>query len=168
MRITTLKKNETDIRLLVQRLYPNLEVGMRTKAEKAMVKANPHLKKAGAFRSGIIVSIPAIQGITVKPAAKSDDPVEEVQDLLLGAVKEFNEKTERSMSQALEDIERQMEVLDNEEVAPVIKKQEKTRAIAEQLTESLVRRKEVVKEEQEAQNELFQKIYKDLKAMPAW
>lgn len=168
MRITTLKENETDVRLLVKRLYPNLEEGMRTKVEKAMVRANPHLKKAGAFRSGIIVGIPVIQGITVKPAAKSDDPVEEVQDLLMDSVKEYNENTERSMSKALEDIEGQMEILNNKEVAAVIRKREKTQAIAKQLTESLAKRKELVKEEQEAQNELFQKIYEDLKAMPEW
>ena len=169
MPLVTIKKNETTISLLVMRLYSDLDETSREKVEKALKKANPHLTDMRELKPGAVVSLPEIPGIKPKPATVGDDPQDELQTLLMGAVKSYAKITARRMSELQKEINFQQKMLHDDAVIKAIQKQgQVTEDLAKRLKEFLDEQRKTLEQEQSVQKELFEKILDDLKALSQW
>ncbi len=162
MRLTTLKKSETDLSPAAQRLYPNLSESSRKKVETALLKANPHLAETGAFRPGTVVNLPEAPGLKPKAGQAGDDPVDEMLGQLKGAVGSYREDQAKRLDEALADVAGQEEILKDKEVAAAIKKSAEASKLAKELVASLRERQKLLAVEKKVQEEVFAKIMEDL------
>lgn len=165
MRLTTLNASETDVRTLARRLYPNLSESSRKNVEAALLKANPHLAETGAFRPGVVVTLPDSPEFKPKPDLVGDDTVDEMFGQLKGAMGSYREGQAKRLGEALAEVAGQEEILKNKEVAAAIKKSSEASEIAKELAASLRERQKLLAVEKRAQEELFAKIMEDLGAL---
>jgi len=167
--LITFKKNETDIGSLVKRLYPGLDDSVRKKIVAAVLKENPHLKEVNAVRPGVVVKLPEIPEVTVKPAASGVEPVEEVQNQLTDAVKEYQKILKERMAEAGQEIDLQLEMLHDEVIRKAIAASgQAAENLAKQLEESLAERLAMLSEEQKVQKDILNTVVADLQAMSDW
>ena len=165
MRLTTLKKTETTTAALIDRLYPNLTEAQRKKAETELLKANPHLADAAAFKPDTVVNLPEAPGLKPKAGQAGDDPVDEMLGQLKGAVGSYREDQAKRLSEALADVAGQEEILKDKEVVAAIKKSAEASKLAKELVASLRERQKSLAVEKKAQEEVFAKIMEDLGAL---
>jgi len=169
MALITFKKNETDIGSLVKRLYPGLDESAREKIAVAVLKENPHLKEVNAVRPGVVVKLPEIPEVTVKPAASGVEPVEEVRNQLTDAVKEYQKILKERMAEAGQEIELQRKMLHDEAIGKAIAASGQTaQDLAKQLEESLAERLAMLAEEKKVQKDILNTVVADLQAMSDW
>jgi hypothetical protein len=157
-------KNETTLRQLADRIYGTLEDKDRTRAENALLKANPHLGKREAFKPGAVVNLPSVRGLKPKAAATRNDPVSDVRDAVGAAVEEYQGRLAASIDAGMSDLAAQEELLKDKEVTAALKKAGATE-LAKQLTESLRTRAKTLAEDRKRQETLFARIGADLKAI---
>jgi hypothetical protein len=162
MRMTTIKMSETSASALVQRLYPTLTENQRKQAESALLKANPHLTEAGAFRPGVVVTLPSDTGLKPKPGIVGDDPIDEMCSLLQDSLKVYKDIQATRIGEALAELTTQEKTLGNREVAAAIKNMPNAAELAKDLTVSLRGRKRALAEEKKGQDELFARIGEDI------
>lgn len=162
MRLTTLKKSEADVSTLAQRLYPNLSESSRKKVETALLKANPHLAETGAFRPGVVITLPDTSEFKPKPGVVGNDPTEEMLGQLKDAVGSYQKDQAKRLDDALADVEGQEEVLKNKEVAAAIKNSSEASELAKELVASLRERQKLLAVEKKVQEEVFSKMMEDL------
>ncbi len=169
MALITFKKNETDVKTLVKRLYPDADAIALVKIEAALIKENPHLLKVETIRPGIVVTVPKIPGITARPVTDSDDPVEEIQKMLVVTMKDFQKNTEQRMAKAFDEIGVQKQMVNDGTVRKAIDKSgQKAQDLAGRLEKNLAARVELFAQEKQAQKELFVKVIEDLQGMAKW
>ena len=154
-------KNESTLRQLADRIYGALEPKDRTRAEKALLKANPHLGAREAFRPGAVVNVPSVRGLKPRAAATRNDPVSDVRDAIGAAVQEYRGRLAANLDAAAADLDAQTELLKDREVAAALKQAGATE-LAKQLTESLRERTKMVAEDRKRQEALFKRIGTDL------
>jgi len=165
MRLTTLKKTETTTAALIDRLYPNLTEAQRKKAETELLKANPHLADAAAFKPDTVVNLPEAPGLKPKAGQAGDDPVDEMLGQLKGAVGSYREDQAKRLGEALADVAGQEAILKDKEVVAAIKKSAEASKLAKELVVSLRERQKSLAVEKKAQEEVFAKIMEDLGAL---
>ncbi len=167
MRLTTLKKNESDIRLLAQRLYPGLNENTRRQVESALLKANPHLFESGAFRPGIVVSLPSIPDFKPKPGVVSDDPVDEMRTALAEAIKDYKKILDDRMHKVIAEVVNQQDMLQRQDIEEALKNfGPDAQELAKKLAESLDEQRKTLEKEVRSQADLFPRIMKDLESLP--
>lgn len=162
MRLTTLQKNETSVSALVERIYPKLNEESRKKAEAALVKANPHLSGADAFRPGVVVTLPTAPEFKPRPGAAGNDPVDDMLGNLQDAVASYHDELVKRLEQSVDDLSKQEEILKQKEVATAIKGNPAASELAKSLVGSLRERKKSAAEEKKAHDAMFAAISKDL------
>ena len=165
MRLTNLEA-EADVGALVDRLYANLTPKSRKLAQTAMLKANPQLARAEAFRPGVVVNLPQIPGLKIRPDAKvGQDPVEQVLGRLKDAVSRYREQLAKTSEATLTNFDRQEELLKQEEVAAAIKSEPPAIEIAKNLTASLRERRKAIAADGKRLDATFNQIVKDLESL---
>lgn len=162
MRLTTLKKTETTVDSVVQRLYPNLTEGERIAVAADLLKANPQLSTNQPLRPGLVVNVPSRPDRKPKPGGVTDDPVEELRGSLKEAVAGYQDSLAKRLDQALADISLQEELLKQKDILTAIKSTKEAPELAKQLAGALKERKKALAEEKKVQAELFSRIEKDL------
>jgi hypothetical protein len=162
MRLTTLQKNETSVSALVERIYPNLTEASRRKAEAAVIKANPHLSGAEAFRPGAVVTLPTAPELKPRPGVAGNDPVDDMLSGLQVAVASYHDELVKRLDQAVADLGKQEEILKQKEVATAIKGNPAATELAKSLVESLRERKKIAAGEKKGYDATFAAISKDL------
>jgi len=162
MRITTVKSNESDLSALAHRLYPNLNENGRKRVEMALLKANPHLAEANAFKPGILVRLPDLPDVTLKPGSASDDPVAGVMEQLSEALQEYQAILLQGSKERREELDNQEQILKRGEVAEAIKKSPEATELAKNLKTSLHDEKKMLDEEMKTREALFKRIAEDL------
>ena len=162
MRLTTLQKNETSVSALVERIYPNLTEASRRKAEAALIKSNPHLSAANAFRPGVVVTLPSATEFQPRPGVAGKDPVDDMLSGLQDAVASYHDELVKRLDQSVDDLSKQEEILKQKEVATAIKGNPAATELAKSLVESLRERKKSAAEEKKAHDATFAAISKDL------
>lgn len=162
MRLTTLQKNETSVSALVERIYPNLTEASRKKAEAALIKANPHLSGANAFRPGVVVTLPTATEFKPRPGVVGKDPVDDMLSGLQDAVASYHDELVKRLDQSVADLSKQEAILKQKEVATAIKGNPAATELAKSLVESLRERKKSAAEEMKAHDATFAAISKDL------
>jgi hypothetical protein len=162
MRVTTLK-SESTLRELADSLYGKLDADTRKRAEAALLKANPQLAGAKAFRPGAVVALPELSGLRAR--APGQDPVGDLREVLSESLTLYREHLAKRQDEAKGDLEQQTELLKGKEVAAAIKKDAAATELAKQLTEALRARTKTLAEERKLQEETLQKALTDLKAL---
>lgn len=165
MRITTLKKNETSAGALVQRLYPNLSESQRKKAEADLLKANPHLAEAAAFKPDTVVKLPDTPEFKAKAGAAEDDPIEAALEQLKEVVAGYRHEQTQHIDAELAAIASQEELLKDKEVAAAIKRSPDAGAIAETLKAYLRDGKKALETEAKKRDALFETMLSDMGAL---
>jgi hypothetical protein len=169
MPITTLKTEDTDVRLLVKRLYPGLDEIAWEKIETAVRKENPHLAEIEGLRPGVVIKVPRIPGITGRAEAENDTPIEVIQEALLEAVKEFKMDTMQHLATLAGKIGDQRKVLQENQIRQVIDKQgQEAKDLGKQLAATLTARTKDLDLEKKQQNTVVAKILDDLKSLSQW
>lgn len=169
MPITTLKAEETDVRLLVKRLYPGLDEVAWEKIEKAVRKENPHLAEIEGFRPGVVIKVPKIPGIIGRAEADNDTPIEDLQDALLEAVKEFKKDTMQQMTAMAGKIASQRKILQENQIQQAIDKHgQEAKELGKQLAATLTTRTKDLDVEKKLQNQVLTKVLDDLKSLSQW
>jgi hypothetical protein len=159
-------KDETTLRQLSDRVYGTLDAKDRALAEKALLRANPHLGERGAFRAGAVVTVPTVRGLKARAAATRNDPVSDVRDAIAVAAGDYRAHLAASLAAAAADLGAQEELLKDKEVAAALKRAGGSE-IAKQLTETLQARARTLAEERKRQEGLFRRIAEDLKGLDA-
>lgn len=162
MRMTTLQKNETSVSALAERIYPNLSDAARRKAEAALLKANPQLSKTGAFRPGVVVTLPDQPDLKPKPGLASADPVSEALNGLQTAVTAYHEALVKRLEGSIADMAAQEKLLKQKEVAAAIKASPAAAQLAKSLAASLRERERLATQEIKAYDAVFAEIAKDI------
>jgi hypothetical protein len=162
MRLTTLQKNETSVSALAERIYPNLNEAARKKAEAGLIKANPHLAASGAFRPGIVVTLPSDPELKPKPGIAGKDPVDDMLGGLKEAVDGYHADLVRRLDESIAHMNSQEEILKQKDVAAAIKANPAAAELAKSLVGSLRERKKIAAEEKKAHDTTFAAIAKDI------
>lgn len=169
MPITTLKTEDTDVRLLVKRLYPGLDEIAWEKIETAVRKENPHLAEIEGLLPGVVVKVPRIPGITGRAGAENDTPIEDLQDALLEAVKEFKKDTMQQMTVRAGKIADQRKILQENQIRQAIDKHgQEAKGLGKQLAATLTARTKDLDLEKKQQNTVVGKVLKDLESLSQW
>jgi len=169
MPITTLKAEETDVRLLVKRLYPGLDEIAWEKIEKAVRKENPHLAEIEGMRPGVVVKVPKIPGIAGRAEAENDTPIEDLQDALLEAVMEFKKDASQQMTGMAGKIADQRKILKENQIRQAIDKYgQEAKNLGKQLAAALTARTKDLDVEKKLQNTVLAKILEDLRSLSQW
>ena len=162
MRLTTLQEDETSASALVDRIYPKLPKASRKKAEAALLKANPHLAVTGAFRPGVVVSLPSDPELKPRPGIAGKDPVEDMLGTLNEAVSGYHEDLVKRLGESIVDMTSQEEILKQREVVAAIEATPGAVELAKSLTRSLREGKKAAGIEKEAYHTTFAAIAKDI------
>lgn len=169
MALITFKKNDKNISSLVKRLYPGLDNNKRKQVEVGILKENPHLAEVNAVRPGVVVKLPELPEITAKPETDGLDPVADVQEQLLDAVKDYQKVVKAGMAEAEQAIELQRKMLHADVVQKAIGAAgQGAQQLAKELEESLKERLATHAEEKKVQREILNKVVDDLQAMSGW
>jgi hypothetical protein len=162
-RVTTLSQ-ETTLRQVTDRLYGTLSARDRTRAEKALLEANPHLASADKFVAGTVVRVPALTGLRARTATVSQDPVDELRDAVAAGLDQFRASLSSHLDAAAADLETQSELLKDRTVAAEIKRVGASE-VAKQLTESLRDRAKAVADDRKRHEALFKRMAADLQGL---
>jgi len=164
MRVITLK-GENNISALADRLFINLTPQTRQMAESSLLKANPHLAGINAFKPGTVVQIPVVPGLKAKPSEGGKDPRDDLLDGLQTAVADYRDHLASALEVKKRDIDAQMELLKQPEVAALLKKTPGAEELAKDLSELLMQEARSLPEEKKSQDELFARIEADLASL---
>lgn len=165
MRLTTLQKNETSVSALTERIYPNLSDSARKKAEAALIKANPHLVERGAFRPGVVVTLPSSPELKPRAGIAGKDPVADMLGNLQDAVASYHDDLAKGLDESIADLSRQEELLKQKEVAAAIKASPAAAELARSLVGSLRERKKIAAEEKKEHATTFAAMAKDIESL---
>lgn len=165
MRLTTLKKTETSLDSVVDRLYPNLSVHDRVQVTSELLKANPQLSAGQPLRPGLVVQVPTRPDRKTKAAGLTDDPVDELRTSLKEAVSGYQDRLTERAELAIADIARQEELLKQKDVASAIKSSREATDLAKELAAALKTQKKALEDDKKVRAELFARIGKDLDAL---
>lgn len=164
MRLTTIK-TDASVGTLADRVYANLTPDSRKLAEAALLKANPHLARAGAFQPGVVVNLPELAGLKLKPAEAGHDPAGDLLDGLKEAVAGYRKQLEKTRGAALADLKTQEDLLKLKDVAAAIKAAPGAPELAKSLAAALKERRTAIAEEAKRADAAFDAIAKDLDSM---
>lgn len=164
MQLTTLR-SETDIGALTDRLYPNLTPQSRSTVEAALLKANPQLARAEAFRPGAVVILPPVAGLEPRPAEVGKDPAADLRAILKAAVADYREQITIGLKTAMGEISNQQGLLASETIAPAIGGDPGAQEIAKGLSEWLRQRMDTLENNRQQLDTAFEAIAKDLDTM---
>jgi hypothetical protein len=164
MRITTIKKTDTDIQALVKRLYPSLSEASRTQVQAALIKANPHLADTTRFKPDAVIHLPET-GFKPSAGAVNEDPVESTLAHLSESLTAHAERVAQVYKAAAEDIETQGALLKNEVFQTAIKGDAQATELAKQLVTHLRDRKKLNDSEMRDRQALMARITKDIDAL---
>lgn len=163
MRLTTTLKSETNVSTLASRLYGDLSPEARKKAEAALIKANPHLASGKALRPGLVVNMPDVPGLTVRPAAAiGKDPVADLIGNLQEAIGSYRDQLAKNSDLLQVDLDQQEAVLKQKEVATAIKAAPAAAEVAKAFTVALRERRKEIEVNRKGREEMFEQIGKDL------
>lgn len=165
MRMTTLQKNEASVSALVERIYPNLSDAARKNAETALLKANPQLAKAGAFRPGVVVTLPDHPDLKPKPGLASADVVAEALDGLRTAATNYQDVLAKNLEASIADMTAQERILKQKEVAAAIRANPAASELAKSLAASLREREKLATQQIKAYEKTFAEIAKDIESL---
>ena len=164
MRLTTVK-TEVSLDALADRLYNNLTPDKRKRVVAALLKANPQLAGAEAFRPGVVVRLPEQPGLTLKTAETGKDPVGELMGGLKEAVAGYGEQLMKNLGAALTDLKNQDAILKQKEVAAAIKAAPEAAKLADSLTASLRDRGKALTDERKTLDTTLGQIAKDIDSL---
>jgi len=155
-------RNETTLRQIAERIFGTLQEHDLTRAENALLKANPRLGALEAFKPGAVVNVPSVQGLRAKAGATQSDPVSDVRNAIGAAAEQYRGALAASLAAVMSDVAAQEELLKDREVAAALKKAGAA-ALAKQVAESLRARAKTLAEDRKRQEALFARIGEDLK-----
>lgn len=163
MRLTTTLKSDTDVGALATRLYADLTPESRKVAEAALIKANPQLAGGRALRPGLMVNMPDVPGLTIRPAATiGKDPVADLIGNLQEAAGNYRDQLAKSSDAVQADLDQQEAVLKQKDVAAAIKAAPSATELAKAFTVALRERRKAIEAERKSRDEMFDQIGKDL------
>ena len=163
MRLTTTLKSETDVSALADRLYANLTPAARKKAEAALIRANPHLATGKKLQPGLVVNLPDVPGLTVRPAATiGKDPVGDLIGGLQEAVGGYRDQLAKNSDAAQADLDQQEALLKQREVAAAIKGAPAAAEIVKAFAAGLKERRKAIEVDRKSRDEMFDQMTKDL------
>lgn len=165
MRLTTLKKTETTTAALIDRLYPNLTDAQRKKAETELLKANPHLTDAAAFKPDTVIKLPEAPGLKPKAGQAGDDPVKEMLGQLKTALEGYGKLQSMSLDNELAVIADQEALLKDKELAAALKNSPEATEAAKQLSANLGKRKKEAEVDRKERDALFARMAADVDAL---
>lgn len=165
MRMTAVKTSETSVSALAKRLYSDLSESALKKVETALLKANPHLVEAAAFKPGATVILPTVPGVKPKPGARGDDPVDDLLDHLQEATDDYKTFFAARLEAASADLASQEAIVKDREVAAAIKASPEATEMAKSLAANLRERKKKLAAAKQEHEELFALISRDLSAL---
>jgi hypothetical protein len=164
MRVITLR-SEANIGALADRLFANLTPETRKVAEASLLKANPHLARADAFKPGAVVRLPEVPGVKPKPSAANKDPRDDLIDGLREAVSGYRARLAAGLEAENGEIKAQLELLKQREVSALLKNVPGAEELAKDLTDSLKQAAKTLPQDMKRQEEVFAQIEKDLSSL---
>jgi hypothetical protein len=164
MRLTTLT-NDTNIGALAERLYANLTPETRRAAESALLAANPHLSRAGAFKAGVVVQVPVVAGVRVKEASAGHDPVNDALKELAEAVTDYRKQLDASIGATKQSLADQAALLKTRDVKAAIDKSPEAKPLATSLAASLTARTKAMTDLEKRMPTVFTALVKDLESL---
>lgn len=170
MALATLKANEKNINHLVDRLYPSLDTAGKNKVVAALLRENPYLKETDTLLPGMVVTVPKVPGIEIRPATEHAEPVDEVQQLLVSGVNELHKDVSRRMAAVARELDSQQKLLQSELVKQAIETSggEKAKTIARTLSDGLQARIADLDKEKKTLKELVEQVQADLQTLSNW
>ncbi len=163
MRLTTTVKTDATVSELADRLYADLTPESRKVAEAALIKANPSLARGEKIRPGLVVTLPEVPKIKVRPAAAvGKDPVASMIGTLEDVVAGYRGQLTKTSDAAQADLDQQEAVLKQKEVAAAIKATPAAAEAAKALVASLKERRKSIATDQKQREQIFDLIAKDL------
>lgn len=167
MRLTTTLKAETDVSALADRLYADLTPAARKKAEAALIRANPHLATGKKLQPGLVVNLPDVPGVTVRPAATiGKDPAADLIGGLQEAVTGYREQLAKNSDALQADLDQQEALLKQKDVAAAIKNAPAAQEVAKAFASTLKDRRKAIETNRKSREEIFDQIAKDLGSLP--
>src|ERR1700756_3180646 len=143
MRLITIER-EADLGALADRLYPDLTPQTRELVGAALLKANPGLARSDAFRPGLVVRVPEIPELRLKPSASGKDPAGELLGTLKEAIAGYRAQLANSFTTAEDEVNKQEELLKQRDVAAAIGVAPSAAQLAKILATTLAERRKSV------------------------
>lgn len=162
--LVTLQK-EKSVREIAERVYGTTSAASLDRAEKALLKANPRLATPGGFRTGAVVNVPTIRGVTLRTEATGEDPVDALRGELGKAAGDYRDHLMKSLDARTSEIDEQEKLIKTREIAAAIRAEPGGPEMQKQLTETLAQRTKAIAEARKTQSALFDQIAADLKEL---
>ena len=161
MRLIAIER-EADIGALAERLYPELTPDTRKQAEAALLKANPGLQRSGTLRPGLLVSVPDLSELGVKPATHGKDPAADLLNVLKAAIGGYRAVLASRHDAAQADVEQQQRLLHEREIAAAIGADRNAAELARTLAANLEARSKAIDDEKHRADAALARIAHDL------
>ena len=162
--LVTVQKEKT-VRDLAARVYGTTSETALDRAEKALLKANPHLVSAKELRAGAVGSVPAVSGLKARADATDQDPAAALRGGVAEAAAGYRDALAQRLGQLAGELDAQNKLLQTREVAAAIKSEPGGPELAKQLAETLGQRAKLLAEARKNQAALFDAIAADLKKL---
>lgn len=156
-------KTERSVREIAERVYGSLSAESLDRAEKALLKANPHLRNTAALRPGAVVNVPAVRGLKARGDTSGQDPAGDLRKDLAEAVAGYRDQLAISLDARAGELDAQETLLKTREIAGAIKRAPGGAELAKRLTDTLRERAKAITEARKLQGPLFAKIAADLR-----
>lgn len=131
-------RGESSLKKIAEKAYADLTPSSRKVAEKALLKANPMLKKLDKVAKGTLIKVPPTLDVRPKPKRNPlEDPEGSALNLVSDQLEKYQDRLSQRQGEYQDGIKRQMELLKSRTLARAMKDSPFLKELGTQAKESV-------------------------------
>ena len=114
-------KGEKKIESLLERAYGDLKTADAKRAEEALLRANPQLKKLRELKPGALIVVPPLPGIRPTASSEAAEPMVEAVRATRGALDEYRKRLGEAIERERAEVTGVQELLRSKELNAAVR-----------------------------------------------
>jgi len=129
-------RGEKKIENLLERAYGDLKTADAKRAQEALLRANPQLKKLRELKPGALVMVPPVPGIRPTRSREAAEPMVEAVRATRGALDEYRKRLAQALEHERAEVTGALELLKSKELKAAVRKFPESAPYAERVAEA--------------------------------
>ena len=155
-------RGERNVGELTDKLYTKLTPTQRSKAETALVKANPQLEDIGTLPEGAILRLPDLPELRAKTTRNLENPDDQIVKQITRSLEDFSEELVGQLSSEQDAIKQQDKLLKSAKFKKDIADTQGLQDLADAAKKALDSRDKALGERQEKIDQAIKQVTRDL------
>ena len=156
-------RGERSVSEITDKLYSKLTPLQREKAESALIKANPQLRKIRKLPRGTILHVPDLPELRAKTNRSLENPDDQIVKNIVGALGDFSKHMDKQASIEQKSIKQQTTLLKSAKFKKDTSNLEESQALAKDASKALTARSKNIDARRKKVEESIKQAVKDLK-----